>query len=437
MGEMEVVTTRCGALRGRARAGHTVFYGVPYAQPPVGPLRFRPPQPPQPYAGLRDATCLPTRLWQPQAGTDTPSGREFCFAPEYLTPMEEGSLFLHIWTPAAHPDERLPVAFWIHGGAFVKGAGAEVAYDGAGFCRRGVVLVSIDYRMGAFGFLCHPRLAEEGGGHCGNYGLLDQIAALRWVRENIGAFGGDPDRITLMGQSAGAIGVQALVSSKLAQGMFRGAVMQSAGGYKSPLSIQTPQREAERRGERFAALCGAASLRALRALPPQALVAAGAALEAHMPGRLAFAPVVDGLVLSDTLDALAEAGAHADVPYLLGYTADDLHTGPGAEPSLHSCTTAWSLLNIQLGRKPAHVYRFAHVPPGGEGAYSGAYHSAELWYEFETYTKSWRPYGAADALLAGQVADYWCNFVKAGDPNGPGLPPWPPCTDETQVHVIG
>ena len=225
---MKIVTTKQGKLAGKPMDGYTVFYGVPYAKPPVGLGRFRPPEEAKPWDGIREAARLPNRLWQPQAPPDTPSSREFCFAPEYLTPMSEDGLFLHVWTPAKEPGEQLPVAFWIHGGAFVKGFGAEVAYDGAGFCRRGVILVSVDYRMGPFGFLCHPGLASEGGGRCGNYGLLDQIAALGWVYENIAAFGGDPGRITVMGQSAGAVSVQALVSSRLTEGKIAGAIMQSS-----------------------------------------------------------------------------------------------------------------------------------------------------------------------------------------------------------------
>lgn len=425
------VQTRQGILQGKSIGCGTVFYSVPYAAPPVGRRRFAPPAPPQPYSGVRDATCPRSRPWMPEEKAG-PCRREFYFDMTYALPCGEDSLFVHIWTPAQSAEERLPVAVWIHGGAFVKGYGTEVETDGCGFCRRGVVFVSVEYRMGVLGFLCHPQLAAEQGGRCGNYGLLDQIAAVRWVRENIASFGGDPRRITLMGQSAGALSVQILASSQQTKGLFCGAILQSGGGYHGPLSQFASQAQAEAAGERFVRAVGVDSVEELRAMPPQVLVEKAEWFCREVAQERCFLPVIDGWLLEDSLDRLAAGGKLQDIAYLLGSNADDLQSD-----AMRTSVVAFSENNIRLGRRPAYVYRFDRVPPGGEGdIYRGCYHSAELWYVFETQARSWRPYTPQDRALARRMADFWCAFVRSGDPNGPGRDLWNPCRTAGDVKIF-
>lgn len=425
------VKTAQGMLRGRKTDCGSVFYSIPYAAPPTGSRRFAPPQPPEPYSGVRDATHPRTRPWMPDQ-PDGPCLREFYFDQRYFLPCDEDSLFVHVWTPARSGTEKLPVAVWIHGGAFVKGYGTEVETDGVGFCRRGVVFVSVEYRMGVMGFLCHPELAGEQDGKCGNYGLLDQIAAIRWVRDNIAAFGGDPEHITLMGQSAGALSVQILSSSRLTEGLFRGAILQSGGGLHGPLSRFRTQAQAEETGERFLKSTGAGTLKTLRTMPARELVEiADRFCREEMQGKN-FAPVIDGWLFKDSLDRLAQQGRLHDIPYLLGTNADDLESD-----ALSASVIAFSENNIRLGRNPAYVYRFDCVPPDGEGdIYRGSYHSAELWYVFETQERSWRAYTARDRELARRMADHWCSFVSSGNPNAPGLDEWNPCHTAQDVKIF-
>ena len=215
---MKTITTRYGSIEGLERKGYALFLGVPYAKPPVGALRWHRPLPPEPWEGVREAKAFPNRSMQ-EIHEDPFYDKEFYDEAAYQTPVSEDSLYLNIWTPAKSAGEKLPVAFWIHGGAFMGGFGHEKEFDGAAYCRRGVILVTVNYRLGSWGFLAHPLLsaeaaAEGGPAVSGNYGILDQIAALRWVRENIGAFGGDPENITVFGQSAGGMSVQTLPQAR-------------------------------------------------------------------------------------------------------------------------------------------------------------------------------------------------------------------------------
>lgn len=422
------VTVKEGTLEGTHGDHGTIFRGIPYARPPLGPLRFRAPQPPRPWDGVRPARQFGHRAWQMvQTGFYE---KEFFSNPAYLPAMDEDCLVLNIWTPAKSAGERLPVAFWIHGGAFINGFGSEMEFDGEAFARRGVILVTINHRLGAFGFLAAPEISQENGGVVGNVGILDQIAALRWVQDNIAAFGGDPRRVTIFGQSAGSLSCQTLASSPLARGLFAGVILQSGGGYRDPLKHDLLPEEAYATGRQFYQLCGVQTLAELRALPAQDVMAAAERLFAAMQGHsLPFFPVLDGQVLAAGLNASIEQGLLHDVPFMAGSTRDDLGgaaspAGGAAHPMTRACVDL-SLWLEKLGRKPAYVYQFNQVPRGDQ---AGVFHSSELWYLFGTLERSWRPKTPGDYRVSEALGDYWTNFIKTGDPNASGLPAWRPCS---------
>ncbi len=440
-----------GALAGKTDRDVDAFLGVPFAAPPVGALRWKAPEPPAKWQDARDATAFAPSCPQPV----TPEG----FGPwtsEYVVQgaVAEDCLYLNVWAPS---DRRAqPVLVWIHGGAFTTGSGSVPIYDGAALAREGSVVVTINYRLGALGFLAHPELTQEAG-TSGNYGLLDAIAALRWIEKNIGAFGGDPHRVTVAGQSAGAAMVLDLVDSPLAKGLFARAIAESGAG----LGITAqPLADAERAGVAFAQAKGAKSLADLRALSADEISKppAGAA-----GPPLGFAPVADGHALI--------AGEHfvSDVPMLTGLTADegsamspgyghttreqlakqahvqygDLATRllalyPAAsdaeaanvakiaarERGLAS-TLLWARARAQKSRTPAYVYLYVHPEPGPDAARYGAFHSSEIPYVFRNLDKADRPYTAEDRAVVLTASRYWLNFLHSGDPSGPGAVPWP------------
>ena len=432
------VETKQGAVRGVEKQGYSVYRGIPYAKAPVGELRFCPPQAPEAWEGVRDCSRFGARSMQ----ADQPEGsfyqKEFFADEDFLPPASEDSLYLNIWTPAQAETDRLPVAFWIHGGAFTGGFGSEMEFDGAAFCRKGVILVTVNYRMGVFGFLAHPWLSKRGGQGAANNGLLDQAAALRWVRENIAGFGGDPARITAFGQSAGSISVQALLSSRQTGGMIAGAILQSAAGYKTGVNRDRSVEEAEAIGVQFTDFASITSCGQLLAMPAQDLSRlTGQFFMRRMQEKvsgLPFAPVIDGAFLTEGFDAVIEKGLHPDIPYMIGSTKNDLGVTPemlqsDTKSPLYEGCVNWSLRNEALGRRPSYVYYFTRQLLGDD---QGAFHSSELWYEFGTLERSWRPKEPADYALSERMVAYWTNFIKTGDPNAEGLPDWKPCTAETR-----
>lgn len=438
---MRETKIRQGRIAGVELDGYTLFRGVPYAKPPVGELRWRAPQEPENWEGVYRADSWPCRSMQESGGG--PTGffdKEFYDAPEYLTAVSEDSLYLNIWTPAKGAGEKLPVAFWIHGGAFMGGFGHEKEFDGAAYCKRGVILVTISYRLGPIGFLAHPWLSEErekagGAAVSGNYGILDQIAALKWVRENIEAFGGDPDNITVFGQSAGCMSVQTLVSSPLTKGMISKAILQSGVG----LSYDHTLAQAELEGVQFAVNAGVNSLEEMRALTcEQIFAAAGPIIMKGFPMKLAYTPVIDGVVLEDGYDAAMERGKIHDIPYMVGSTMNDIFTQPeevaGGNPGkVYEGCKKWGQSLLDNGRAPAWLYYFVRQLPGDD---AGAFHSSELWYMFGTCGRCWRPLTEGDRALSERMVDYWTNFMKTGDPNGGGLPRWVPYRDDGGIMIF-
>ena len=459
----EPVMTDAGALQG-LRAGYlTIYRGVPFAAPPVGELRWREPQPVQPWEGVRKADAFaPACL---QMGVSMPG--------ENPPPVSEDCLYLNVWTPAKSPRTRLPVMVWIPGGGFIAGSAGMPLYWGDRLARKGVIVVTIAYRLGPLGFLAHPELTRESPhGASGNYGLMDQIAALRWVQRNIGGFGGDPARVTIAGQSAGSNSVSLLIASPLAKGLFQRAIAES-GGVFEPLQIAPSYllANAERDGEAYAASLGAHSIADLRKLPAPDLLKGNASAVSH--------PIVEPYVLPATPYEVFAGGLQSDVPTLIGFNAEEARAfidlnkvraatftsdpppwwpPPLKSPALLSTfphatdeearrsrveletalrygwdVWAWARLQASRGHGDVYVYRFDHRPPfPADSIYAdwGAAHYVELWYVFDHLDQEPWPWTPADRRLAELISSYWTNFVKQGDPNGPGLPAWPRFTKQ-------
>jgi para-nitrobenzyl esterase len=402
--------------------GVKLFKGIPYAAPPVDELRWKAPEPVIPWKGVIGDTFGPIC---PQPDTSS-GGYTEEFYDEPYPEMSEDCLYLNVWAPEGADLKDLPVMVWIHGGGNAAGWGYEKEFDGEGIASRGVILVTINYRLSVFGFLAHPDLtAESPYGASGNYGVLDQIAALKWVNENIEKFGGDSDNVTVFGQSAGAIDISTLICSPMTEGLIDKVIFQSGGmmGASVPLATE------EAKGTSFAASLGANSLEELRAIPAADLFQARQSF-----GGLAEV-VVDGYVIPDAASNLVADGNYLDIPYMIGANEDDLigywFFGAG--------TTTLGDNQLRLGRSPVYGYQFTRDLPGGGGAYTtGAFHSSELWYIFETLGRCWRTFDEGDYVLSKQMADYWTNFAKTGDPNGTGLPAWAPYTEGNKnIQILG
>lgn len=423
---MNIAHTKYGSLSGvKESESCTAFRGIPYAAPPTGDLRWKRPQPPIPWTGVRKAweygPCCP----QIRALPGSFYHKEF-YQKDDSVVQSEDCLYLNVWTPAESPDEGLPVLFWIHGGAFDHGSGSELEFDGARFSELGVILVTINYRCHALGFLCHPWLdAETEDGCSGNYGLYDQIAALDWVRENIRAFGGDPRNITIFGQSAGAMSVQDLVVSPLAAGKFEKVIMQSGGGIDG-LRLDGDRQTAAASAEKLIRKLGVSSLEELRKVDPWTLAKTCRELQPEA----GFYPIVDGRLLPDTPAALARAGRVPDVPYLLGSCQDEM--GGETARLFAAGNRGWCSNQHALGRRAPYLYWFNRQMPGDD---AGAFHSAELWYVFGMLSRCWRSLTEADHELGRVISCYWANFAACGDPNGDGLPLWLPCTAESATEL--
>lgn len=428
------VQTRYGEVSGVDMRGYTLFKGIPYAKPPIGKLRFSEPAAPDSWQGVYRADHFAPACIQDNTETGGFYDKEFYSTDKPV--LSEDCLYLNIWTPAENKGEKLPVAFWIHGGAFSHGYGHEIEFDGESYCKKGVILVTINYRLGALGFLVHPWLMQESrNGAAGNYGILDQIAALRWVYENIEAFGGDPENITIFGQSAGCMSVQTLISSDLTGNMIKKAIFQSAGGYNSDLNRDFTLEEAAKVGETFAELCGVHSLEKLRDLPAEVIVQKAEIVmkEYEITSHgLCFIPVIDHYVLKAGYNELADRGCIKDIPYMAGSTKDDIFVEPemtarGEYGTICQACINWSLKCEELGRRPAYIYYFTRELPGDQ---AGAFHSAELWYMFGTLKKCWRPMEERDRALSEKMLEYWTGFMKTGDPNAGSYERWKPCTKE-------
>ncbi len=413
--------------------GISIFKGIPYAKPPVGNLRWKAPQPAENWEGIYNAYSFSDIPMQCRVPETSMYKKEFY--PVDL-PRSEDSLYLNIWTPAKSQDEKLPVALWIYGGGFVQGYSDKMETDGDAFAKRGVIYVSINYRLNVFGFLSHPELSAEseketGIRTSGNYGTLDQIAALKWVRRNIEAFGGDPDNITIFGQSAGAMSVQTLLSSKLTDGDIDKAIMQSAAGLGRMQEISRLElSDAEKHGEEFLETLNVKNIEEARKIPAEDLINHFA--KALSPEGLQYMPVIDGYVLEADLITLAKQNKTHNVPTMIGCTSDDLTFSEDKKNDIHIGCTAWSRLHNRLGHKPVYQYYFNHAIPDSD---IGTFHSSEHMYVFQTFLRGWRSYSGADFDLSNRMCAYWTNFIKTGNPNAAGMPEWKAYTNK-EPNVI-
>ena len=429
MEEIIMVETKYGKIKGVDCGEYVEYRGIPYAKPPVGEFRWKAPQPLDAFDGVYQATEFKSRSMQDDGFSAPPYSKDFYNDPAYERPVSEDSLYLNIWAPKNAVN--CPVAIWIHGGAFLSGYSSEKEFDGAAYCKRGVILVSIQYRLNVFGFLAHPWLTEESG-TSGNYGILDQIAALNWVHESIGAFGGDPENITIFGQSAGAMSTQTLISSPLTGNIIKKAILQSGGSYGKGLHRDIRLEEQERYGKVLSEVLGANSLEEMRAKSADEIMAAfGPFMDKVMPVAhgLFLIPTIDGKVLTGGYYELMDKGEIKEIPYMVGCTKNDIMVAPNAklpeENPLYGGSIAFSHKLEDLGRKPAYVYYFTRDLPGDD---FGAWHSSELWYMMGTMGRCWRPWTDGDIALSEKMLNYWTNFIKTGDPNDSELPKWEPCS---------
>lgn len=424
---MSVRQTKYGQVRGvpGEHEGIELFKGIPFAAPPVGELRFRAPQPPESWEGIREADQYPAVAWQQFFEPGSFCEKEFFHNENFV--CSEDCLYLNVCAPEEKPALPMPVFVWIHGGAFLHGNSHEKEFDGETFVKKGVIYVSIQYRTGALGFLTHPELKEESPeGIAGNYAILDQIAALTWVKENIAAFGGDPDNVTVAGQSAGCMSVWCLLHSPKARGLFRRAILQSGYGFaKADRTEEMDIRAASALMEKM----GVSTIRQLRACGAAELRDQWYAVKEEF-GELGWGPHADGIVIDESvLDPTASPLWDADI--LIGSTGNDIGWEDGYP--LRKGAIRFGENSLRNGRKPVYLYYFDRKLPGDD---AGAFHSAELWYEFGTLSRCWRPMTPWDYTLSDIISSYWANFAKTGDPNGPGLPHWPAYTRDCPAEML-
>ena len=466
-GVAQQVMTESGMISGVSASGLSVYKGVPFAAPPVGDLRWRAPIPAAPWIGTRKADAFAPACMQ--VGVSMPG--------ETPPVVSEDCLYLNLWTPAKTAHEHLPVIVWIYGGGYINGSASMPLYWGDRLARKGVIVVTIAYRLGPLGFLALPELTQESPHHSsGNYGLMDQIAALEWIQRNIAAVGGDPKNVTIAGQSSGSISVSILMASPLARGLFHRAIGES-GGLFEPLQLGPKflLSNAEHDGEKYAVSLGAPALKELRQLP--------ASLLTGNAGGIVH-PVIEPYVLPLSPYEAFTSGHQNDVPLLIGSNTEearalidvshetaatfdgDLEQSVGqlppalvaAYPHVTDEETrqarlglerdlrfgwdmwAWARLQAGTGKSPVFYYSFRQQPPfPADSVYAGwgASHFAELWYVFDHLDQSPWNWTAADRKLAEEMSSYWTNFASSGNPNGPGLPLWAAFTNaESKVQYL-
>lgn len=460
------VKTEQGKVHGKYINARQVraFLRIPYAAPPVGNLRWHPPESPERWSGVREATRYGHRCMQ---------GHMFLDMVFQDSGPSEDCLYLNVFTPAkAKPRNKLPVMFWIHGGGYQAGSASEPRHNGDFLPRMGVVLVTINYRLGVFGFFATPGLAKEGNGAAGNYGLMDMVAALKWVHANIRAFGGDPGNVTIFGESAGSMAVSTLMTATPAQAYFQKAIGESGGAMKLGAPGTLTLDEIERRNQAWAESLDAKTLAEQRALPAQTVLEA-----ALKKGAPRFSPLIDGKLLIEPVAASYAAGRQAHVPLLAGWNQDESTTlaegmtaqkwrkfaenrfgersaeflqlfgGETDEDAVQSAiqygsatfialgTWEWVEAQRKTGGAPVYRYHFELPAPASKFHPGGiTFHSDDIEYVFGTLGTRpgtvWRP---EDLRMSDVMMTYWTNFAKHGNPNGPGAPNWPPSNDDDLV----
>ena len=438
---LKTVETKYGICEGvTSDAGYALFKGIPYAAPPVGALRWKPPVNPASWDGVRKCDQWGPASMQRVAfvSRHTGYGKEFYPNGDYPPEMSEDCLYLNIWTPAQSADANLPVMMWLHGGGVQTGYGHEIEFDGDEYCRRGVILVTVNYRLNIFGYFSHPELGIENEyGASGNYGLMDQIQALKYIRDNIAAFGGDPDNVTVFGQSGGGRSTQAICCSPLSKGLVHHAIVQSAGGIATAAGIRTRQMQ-EENGLAFMKHADCSSIADLRALHADELLQRFnkylmSAKSFPEQNRMGFNICTDGYALPYSMEESLILGKQHDIDYMLGTVSGDEKMG-----HMMASLCGWAEMQQKYGMKPAYLYCFTRELPQkwyNFGALKGAFHSAELWYMFGTLKRCWRPMTDRDYQLSRTMLDYWANFAKTGDPNADDHPSWEPYTENKKHHM--
>jgi len=478
---IRVVKTENGFIRGLPAADPriTSFKGIPFAAPPTGENRWRAPQPAKDWEGVLNAFEFAPISMQANSALDVNNiySREWHVDPDI--PMDEDCLYLNVWTPARNPDERLPVFVWFFGGGFQVGYTSEMEFDGERIARRGIVVVTVNYRLNTFGFLCHPEITAESPDAPANFGLLDQQAGLRWVKRNIAAFGGDPDNITIGGQSAGGGSVLCHLTSPQNEGLFNRAIIQS--GVFAPLypnnripRINLSLKEAEQEGVKFFKFLGVYSLKEARKLDAKYI------LKKTLEYNRFWWPVADGVFCTGNTFQLFLENKRWQVPLLIGHTSSEFFQvpdvkshnefknmalelfGEDADEYLEICRFKNSSLeeiiknatvnsieyairiaaqaNWETGSNvPLYYYNFDAEIPGWDNP--GAFHSVDLWFTFETLAKCWRPFTGKHYDLARQMCNYWANFIRSGDPNGKDstgeeMPKWEPYTIDAPYGMV-
>jgi para-nitrobenzyl esterase len=464
--DINSVKTEAGLVSGISGGDGTVriFKGIPYAAPPLGDLRWKAPMPVPPWEGIRKCEVFPPSAMQAPPKPFMMWSKEF-MAPE--EPLSEDCLYLNIWTAAIRTDEKRPVMVWIHGGAFTGGSGSVPLYDGEEMAKKGVVFITINYRLGIFGFLAHPELSKESPGKVsGNYGILDQIAALQWVKKNVEAFGGDPQRVTIAGQSAGSFSVNALMVSPLAKGLFHRAIAQSGAMFSSDGLGGSGLTDMEQAGVALLKKLNISGIAELRTKPAKELIQAGARLgltidnyvlvnpaAAYAGGKQNDVPLLTGWNAGDNLsfgaplkaaDFIANAekkyGAHA-AEFIRLFPAGNEEEAKQSQDllgllSFGGANYTWAMVQCASGKNPVYLYYFTHVPPGLPNY--GAFHSAEFGYALKTLRYWDRPFTAYDHQLSETMSSYWVNFAASGNPNAAGLPEWQAFSPAAkQVMIFG
>jgi para-nitrobenzyl esterase len=466
----DIVNTDAGSVSGTTNSDGDVhiFKGIPFAAPPVGELRWKPPQPVTPWTGVKKCDAFSASPMQASPVPFSMWSEEFLIRKE---PISEDCLYLNVWTNAKSAGAKLPVLVWIYGGGFMSGGSNVPIYDGEAMAKKGIVFVSINYRVGIFGFFAHPDLTKESPAHAsGNYGIMDQVAALKWVQKNITAFGGDPKNVAIAGQSAGSMSVNCLVATPLAKGLFNKAIAESGASVVTGVFGNNSLQQAEETGVKAAAALHANSIEDLRKMPASDL----------MKAQSVRGVIIDGYVLPQSIAEIFAAGKENNVSLLTGWNeneglmfgpakkADDfqkqltqqygndaqtaLQYYPATSDSVANVSQLdlsrdmifgvqnYSWANIASGQgKKVYVYRFTRKVPGtGEYAKYGAFHTGEVPYAYNNLKFVNRPWENVDHELAAVMSSYWANFIKTGDPNGKNLPEWKAYnTKDKEVMMLG
>ncbi len=444
---LSIVKTKYGTLEGVPgnNRSFTVFRGIPFAKPPVQELRFAAPQPPESWDGVLLCDKFKSACIQPFSNVGHPHFvKEFYSVP---TKNSEDCLYLNVWTPADSSDAKLPVMFWIHGGGFGSGYSYEQEFDGEAFNKRGVILVTCAYRCNVLGFFAHHALAEKDAhSSTGNYGLLDQIAALRWVKECIAAFGGDPENITVFGQSAGGISTRILLTSSLSKNLFQRGIVQSGGGVVDADLVRSFEEKCDV-CERAMKLLGWQIEDLYQHTGEELQEEISQAVNEVLEGKAMFffQPSIDDYVLADAPGKLIALGGADGKDILCGTVSGDAWMFAGAalehiredlplkqRAYAFAPSVSWAQNVLHRGQKPIYTYFFERNLPGDD---NGAWHAGEIWYVHGTMSRCWRPWSGYDYELSDIMCDYWTSFAKCGNPNTEGLPAWPAYTEDNPMTM--